>query len=122
MAVYAELGIRTDDRVRLAIDVRRRKQIMFGTGFSADPAWDILLRLYAAQLRDERFSLDGMGGDYPLSTLARWSRVLEEDGLIECETDRLIPSALWLKLTERGTFKMATVFRGWDNRAGLGWC
>lgn len=121
MVLYADLDRRTDDRVQLAIEVRRRKQEIFGACLSADPAWDILLGLYAAQLRDERLSLDGLAGDYPPSTLARWSRVLEEQGLVECQTDRLIPSALWLKLTERGALKMATVFQGPDSRAAYGW-
>lgn len=107
----AQLNSNTNELVQLAINIRARKQQLFGRSFSSDPGWDILLLLYAARLGNRRFSLDELSDLYPRSVLARWARLLEEYGLVECHTDHLIPSVLWLRLTQPGALKMFAVFQ-----------
>lgn len=110
MAVETQAHFRADELVQLAIRLRERRHELFGPAFNADPGWDILLRAYAARLCNERFSLVELTDRYPGSALARWARWLEEEALIECRSDYLIPTSLWLALTEKGELKMSKVF------------
>ena len=112
MAVYAELGVRTDDRVRLAIDVRRRKQMMFGTGFSADPAWDILLELYATWLEQQRISVGDLciAARVPATTALRWIAALERQRLIVKRCDPLDGRRVHISLSDEGLRAMVDYF------------
>lgn len=114
MPIEAQHDTSSNLLVKLAIGICDRKKALLGNAFAMDPGWDILLHLYAARLRGSRFSLDDLGDQYPKTVLARWVRILEEDGLALCQSDYLIPSALWLTLTERGALKMREVFETGD--------
>ena len=114
MPIEARQVASANDLVKLAIVISGRKKALFGDAFAVDPGWDILLQLYAARLEGGRFSLDDLGDQYPMSVLARWARILEEERLAVCQSDYLIPSALWLTLTECGALKMREVFETGD--------
>ena len=108
--MQAELNVRPENLVDFALDVRRRKDGEFGTDLAADPGWEILLQLYAASQKGERLRLDQFAGELPLSALARWARLLEEQGLVEWSGEGLIGAAHALQLTRLGALKMSRVF------------
>ena len=110
MAVEAQPDVATESLVQFALAVRREKERQFGEALLADPGWDVLLQLYAANLRGESLRLDHVAGRYPLSALARWARLLDEQGLVEWSDDYLIGSAHSLRLTKCGFKKMSRVF------------
>lgn len=95
--------------IDLVLRIRRSRADVFGAGLFSDPAWDILLQLCAATLGGRRLSLRDVATDVPRSTLARWAAVLEDRGLIRCETDPILSSTLWLSLTAQGERKMSGV-------------
>lgn len=91
--------------------MRRARADEFGAGLFGDLAWDILLQLYAASLGKRKIRLADLADIAPASTLARWTAVLEERGLVSCALDALAPADLWIELTSIGEAKMAKLFR-----------
>lgn len=109
----ARLNFRTSELVRIAIRIRNRKDAIFRV--LSEPSWDLLLRLYEARLNDEPFHLDDLADKYPRSTLARWARYLAENDLVECHTNHLLRSDMWIVLSEKGEIKMSKVFQRLEN-------
>jgi hypothetical protein len=66
------------------LEMRRRRSAIFGEGLFSDPAWDILLELFAAELGGRRLGLADLDHIAPRSTLARWLTALGERGLVLC--------------------------------------
>jgi hypothetical protein len=91
--------------------LRRARSDLFGAGLFDDFAWDILLQLYAASLGNRKLSLADLDDIAPRSTLARWTAVLEERGLVSCGLDNLSPGNLWIELTSDAEVRMAKLFR-----------
>lgn len=89
----------TEDQIASILQIRRRRSEVFGEGLFSDPAWDILLELFAAQLRQRRLELTDLESIAPTSTLARWVAVLQERGLVICELDALCPDRFWIALS-----------------------
>ena len=87
--------------------IRRIRSDLFGAGLFSDPAWDILLQLYAAKSRGGRLGLADIESDVPRSTLARWASVLEERGFITCRIDPAEPAMLRLALSASGELRMS---------------
>lgn len=96
----------TKRQVEDILRLRRARSGAFGTGLFSDPAWDILLYLFAARLRGETSRLADMVTDVPESTLARWAVVLEERGLI-CSGGDAGPMMARIALTPAGELRMA---------------
>jgi len=97
----------TELDVDLILALRRARSEILGEGLFSDPAWDMLLQLFAAKLRGSDVSLTDLVTDVPDSTRARWAGLLQERGLITCRADALIPSVLWIELSARGSMKMS---------------
>lgn len=95
----SELNSRVD-QIRAIIELRRRRSRILGYGLFSDPAWDMLLELFAARLRRRATSLADILPGMPQSSRARWVAVLQERGLITAHSDALIPTVLWLELSE----------------------
>lgn len=78
----------TERYVRTLIRFRRDRGRFFDAALFADPAWDILLELYAAELGQQRVSVGSLcvGAAVPATTALRWIAALENKGLI-CRTD-----------------------------------
>ena len=97
------------DIAQFIIKSRRDRQKFFGGWLFADPAWDILLELYAAHA--ERRSGVSAGqlskiANVPLSTVERWLAALIEESLVEIGARN--PASL--QLTEKGWFAMDSYF------------
>jgi DNA-binding MarR family transcriptional regulator len=87
---------------------RRRREKVFGCGLFGEPAWDILLELYAAERTHQRLSVSGACyvSAAPHSTALRWIRKLESDGWVKRNGDPLDGRRSWVELTEYALTKM----------------
>lgn len=71
------------------LKARRMREDMFGPGFFADPAWDILLDLYTADARGECVQTSSLAfaARVPHSTAIRWAKIMTSAGLIDRHAD-----------------------------------
>lgn len=69
--------------VRTIIRQRRLRDELFDADLFADPAWDMLLDLYAAQLDRTRVSVSSLciAAAVPATTALRWIKTLTDSGL-----------------------------------------
>ena len=74
----------TADRVRSILRARRTRDRFFDGDLFADPAWDILLELYEAELRHYRLQISSLciGAAVPPTTALRWIKSLEQRGML----------------------------------------
>lgn len=105
---------RTEQRLEWILSLRRARSETLGEGLFSDPAWDLMLQLFAAKLRGHKMRLADLRSDAPSSTIARWASVLEERGLICGRLDPLVPSVLRLELSESGAAKMSRLLQSLD--------
>jgi len=87
---------------------RRRREKIFGGELFGEPAWDILLELYAAEWTQQRLSVNGACcvSAVPETTALRWIVRLEKEGWVERKDDPLDKRRKWLALTGRGLAAM----------------
>ncbi len=115
----------TDDlalagRIRSAIKGRRMRDQFFESALFADPAWDMLLDLFAAKLEHARVSVSSLciAAAVPPTTALRWLTTLSEAGLIEREADPLDKRRAFIGLSEAAGDGMRRYVEAMD-RAGL---
>jgi len=87
---------------------RRRRDRMFDADLFGEPAWDILLELYAAQCLQEKLSVSSVCfvSAVPPTTALRWLVKLEQEGWVRREGDALDARRYWVFLTEKGSVAM----------------
>lgn len=87
-----------------AVMARRLREEVIGGDLFSDPAWDILLDLYAALDRGDHVQLTSVASmaGVPPSTGRRWARKLVERGLLEREKDRRDQRQTYVRLTAKG--------------------
>ena len=70
--------------IRDMLKLRRRRDSFFNSELFADPAWDILLELYAADLGQVRITITSLciAAAVPPTTALRWIKQLENEGII----------------------------------------
>lgn len=75
--------------LRAAIRARRMRAQFFDGELFADPAWDMLLDLFAASLEDRRVSVSSLciAAAVPPTTALRWIGTLHDAGLFERQAD-----------------------------------
>lgn len=75
--------------VRTIIRQRRLRDELFDADLFADPAWDMLLDLYAAQLDRTRVSVSSLciAAAVPATTALRWIKTLTDNGLFVRNAD-----------------------------------
>ena len=108
-----------EEQVLCLLAARRKRAEIFGEDIFSDPAWDIVLELFAAELGDRRVRLEDLAPIAPKSVLARWVGVLEERGLVEC-VGRLDPSECWIQLSRDCAAKLSAFLSHARHRAGFG--
>ena len=98
---------------------RRRRARHFNSDLFADPAWDMLLKLYAAELGQRRVSITklGLASGVPATTALRWLTTLQKEGLIQRQSDPLDGRRIYVSLTDAGSRAMTAYFQ--DLPAGL---
>lgn len=106
----------TEDHILSVLLVRRARSDVLGDHLFSDPAWDILLELYAAKLGDRPMSLADIARaiETPQSTTKRWVAALEERGLVQSRVD-LATNIIWLSVTEEGADKVGRLADHWGS-------
>ncbi|MBN8831333.1 MAG: hypothetical protein J0G94_12100 [Sphingomonadales bacterium] len=63
---------------------RRHRERFFEKKIFGEPAWDMLLELYASEMNDEKISTSNLilSSSSPSSTALRWIKHLEDAGLV----------------------------------------
>ncbi len=99
-------------QVALVQNSRRVRAELFGENLFADPAWDMLLELYANELRQRCSSISGISdvAGVPLTTAARWMAALEDRNLVARANDQLDGRRVWIRLTSHGVSLMHRYF------------
>lgn len=93
--------------VQADIKLRRQREDIFGQDLAGNPAWDILLQLYAAELayRSVRYGQLASATTCPMSTHYRWYKALEARALVTAP-DR----ADMIRLTDAGLRMMNELY------------
>ena len=98
--------------VRKAIRARRLRQRPFPDLLFEDPAWDMLLDLYAARLERAQVSVSSLciAAAVPPSTALRWISKMTEDGLFVREPDPFDRRRAFMALSEMAVERMERYF------------
>ena len=106
-----------ESRARLVRSIRkersRRNEFFPGHLFS-DPAWDMLLELYSAELEQRRITVTGLSdaSSIPLTTGLRWLAALNKEGLVCRYCDPLDRRRVYVKLSAKGLCSLSGFFGG----------
>lgn len=94
--------------VRRVIAARAARRQFFTADLFADPAWDILLELYALHCEQQRTSVSKLcvAVAVPATTALRWIDRLESDGLLDRSPDPLDARRIWVSLSVKGLHAM----------------
>jgi LPS sulfotransferase NodH len=98
--------------IRSILRARRRREEIFGAEIFADPAWDILLELYAIELERGRITISRLCdvATVPFSTGVRHISQLEQSGLLVRQRDPNDRRRTFVKLSRLGAVGMAEYF------------
>ena len=104
-------GLTDRDRVRIVRNLchaRLRRNEIIGPNLFFDPAWDILLEVYLAELEQRRVSVSNIGltSGVPASTTIRWLTKLEEAEMLIKRDDPLDGRRVFISMTETATQMM----------------
>lgn len=103
----------TERYVRGLLQARRNRDRFFTSELFADPAWDMLLELYAAALGQFKISVSTLcvGAAVPATTALRWIKQLEDEGLVDRRPDPTDGRRHFLVLSHQGIAAMNAYFR-----------
>ena len=107
--------------VRDVLRLRRMRNRFFDPTLFADPAWDMLLDLMAAQLEGEEVSVSSLSiaASVPSTTALRWIRTMTDLGLFERRADPTDGRRIYINLTEAAATALAGYFAVANARDGL---
>ena len=99
--------------VRKLIYDRRARERHFGSALFAEPAWDMLLDLYAAELAAQTVSTTSLAvaAGVPLTTALRWIGTLEHADLFERQPDPHDRRRVIIRLSLAGRSGMESYLR-----------
>jgi DNA-binding MarR family transcriptional regulator len=103
----------TEHNIRALLGLRRHRANFFDDDLFADPAWDILLELYAAELGQQRLSITNLCAvaAVPATTALRWIALLEKKTLISRRPDPMDGRRIFVALSADGLQAMEDYFR-----------
>ncbi|WP_168355907.1 winged helix DNA-binding protein [Sphingomonas gei] len=106
--------------IRSVIRARRMRAQFFADELFADPAWDMLLDLFAAQLERRQVSVSSLciAAAVPPTTALRWIGTLHEAGLFERQADPSDRRRAYIGLSAKGIDGMRS-YASAVKRAGL---
>ena len=98
--------------IRRILDARRLRARFFKADLFADPAWDMLLDLAAAESEFKRISVTSLclASGVPPTTALRWIGALADAGLVERLPDRTDGRRAFITLTDAGLTAIAIYF------------
>jgi DNA-binding MarR family transcriptional regulator len=87
-----------------ALSARRLREEVLGAELFSDPAWDILLDVYAAEAKGGKIQISSLApvNGVPSSTARRWAHKLIELGLLERERDDRDHRLSYIRLSRHG--------------------
>lgn len=99
-------------QVRAALRQRRMREQYFPADLFADPAWDMLLDLYAARLERQPVSVSSLciAAAVPATTALRWIKTMCEAGLFLREADPQDGRRIFIALADGACEAMARYF------------
>lgn len=91
-------------RARIVLNARRRREQFFNPIIFGEPAWDILLMLYASEQSSGRLTMSRLAEwvETPLTTVVRWVKFLEEEGLVRRQPHPTDRRTVFIELLEKG--------------------
>lgn len=103
------------NHVKSWLSARRARETLFGSLIFSDPAWDIILELYAAKLEDRRIVASELlrTSNAPRSVIHRWLKVLVEAGLVSVDPDLDMDTRATIDLADEAAAKMAQLIDRW---------
>lgn len=98
--------------IREIIKLRRRREAFFGAELLADPAWDILLDLFAARIEGKSVSVSSLciAAAVPATTALRWITGMTESGMLVRRQDPTDARRVFIELSEADAKKMLEYF------------
>ncbi len=98
--------------VRQTIRNRRLRHRYFDPALFADPAWDILLDLFAARIEGQQVSVSSLciAAAVPPTTALRWVRQMTDNGLCRRIDDSLDKRRAFIALGDQGYLAMCRYF------------
>jgi len=91
-------------RVRAILKARAARLKFFNEQLFADPAWDMLLELYALKCEGLRVSVSklSLAAGVPCTTALRWIDKLEAEELLFRRDDPLDGRRIWVEISDKG--------------------
>ena len=98
--------------VRGVIESRRARSDFFNGSLFSDPAWDIILELYATGLEQRKHTIGSLSRNVavPPTSVARWLKALESENLVIKWEDHLDARRVFVKLSDQGRASLDAYF------------
>jgi DNA-binding MarR family transcriptional regulator len=102
----------TPETLREIIRLRRQRERYFDNGLFADPAWDILLDLKAAQLEKQMVSVSSLciAAAVPPTTALRWISAMTESGMLIRQQDPVDARRVFILLSDETNARIEDYF------------
>jgi DNA-binding MarR family transcriptional regulator len=102
--------------VRRVLRQRRMREQFFPADLFADPAWDMLLDLYAAQLEGQPVAVSSLciAAAVPATTALRWIKTLTDTGMFERHADPRDGRRIFIGLSPKAAQAMERYFAALD--------
>lgn len=106
---------------RRLIHARREREALLGRDLFGEPAWDMLLDLFAAHEEGRAMSVTSLciAANVPSSTALRCIAAMEEDGKLIREADTHDRRRINVKLTPAAAEQMRRLLASWIERDGF---
>lgn len=100
------------ETVRAVIRARRLRGSYFADELFADPAWDMLLDLFHAELTQLRVSVSSVciAAAVPATTALRWLKALTDKGLVHRRSDPYDGRRVYVELSPQTSLAMQSYF------------
>lgn len=107
-AAACETDARLAESIQSILRARDARKILFDEDLFADPAWDMLLELFLADLLQQKLSVSAacIAARVPPTTGLRWLTLLERRGLVKRVPDSLDGRRIYVLLSEKGVGAM----------------
>jgi DNA-binding MarR family transcriptional regulator len=98
--------------VRRVLRQRRMREQFFPADLFADPAWDMLLDLYAAQLEGQPVAVSSLciAAAVPATTALRWIKTMTDTGMFERQSDPRDGRRIFIGLSPKAAQAMERYF------------
>lgn len=98
--------------------LRRKRDRFFPALFFGEPAWDLLLDLYAHDAKGKQVSVSSacLAAATPATTALRWIRILEANGYVTRLQDRSDSRVTFLQLTDLARTQLELYFSQLEER------